>query len=51
VVHALPLGSSQQLGLEDGMACLRWEATQSEVASSTCGSSQVLIDVSFSLWD
>ncbi|KAJ0020579.1 hypothetical protein Pint_32273 [Pistacia integerrima] len=35
VVHALPPGSSHQLGFEDGLDCLRWKASQSEATSST----------------
>ena len=43
MVHALPPGNPHQLGLEDGLGCLRWKAPQSEVASSTSRSSQMLI--------
>ena len=43
MVHALSPGNPHQLGLEDGVGCLRWKAPQSEAASSTSRSSQVFI--------
>jgi len=35
LVHALPSRSAHKLGLEDGLGCLGWKASQSEAASST----------------
>jgi len=42
MVHALPSRSAHKLGLEDGLGCPGWKASQSEAASSTSRSSQVL---------
>ncbi|ONK62208.1 uncharacterized protein A4U43_C07F1490 [Asparagus officinalis] len=42
LVHALSPRGSYKLGLEHGMACFRWETSQSKVASSAVGSSQML---------
>ncbi|KAK6126147.1 hypothetical protein DH2020_040125 [Rehmannia glutinosa] len=35
MVHALSLGGPHELGIEDGMACVRWKTSQSEAPSST----------------
>ncbi|KAB5521033.1 hypothetical protein DKX38_025352 [Salix brachista] len=35
MVHALPFGSPYKLGVEDGLGCLGWKASQPEVDSTT----------------
>lgn len=42
MVHALSLGSPHKLGIEDGLGGDGREVGQSEAATSTLGSSQVL---------
>ena len=42
LVYALPPGSPHQLGIEDGLGCHGWEASQSKTASSALRSSQML---------
>ncbi|KAI0498332.1 hypothetical protein KFK09_021573 [Dendrobium nobile] len=42
MVHALPLGGTYELGVEDGMGGAGWATADPEAASSTVRSSQVL---------
>lgn len=45
MVHALPLGSTHQLGIEDGLGRYGWETAQPEAATATIRSSKVLIAI------